>query len=154
MKITNVVFSNIQKTLEDAEQRQFNRLEVFQWVLEKGLSWATQRENHENLGEQTTPPGIEIPREKVELPSGINWRDCIIVIVKDKKAPGGKGTGRRKKNELAKKFAGRPAREWVEAWKKVDQTNYPISTNNPRMCTKSGYMLLKTTDGLIVNYLP
>ena len=153
MQIVNVVFSEIKRILEDAEQRQFGRLQVLQWVLENGLPWATKGEDDENLDNQTTPAGIEIPQGIVELPPGVNWRDCNIVIVDGVDAPGRIGTGRRKKNDLARNFAGQPAREWVENWRTINR-NYPVSTNNARMCTKAGYMLLQTPDGLIVNRVP
>jgi hypothetical protein len=153
VKIINVVFSNIQKILENAEQRKFSRVDVFQWVLENGLSWIDQENDKEIPVGLTTPEGIEIPKRIVELPGNVNWRDCNIIIVNGALPPGRAGSGRRRKNELAKKFAGSPARKWINAWKKIDPS-YPVSTNNARMCTKSGYVLLQTPDGLIVNLVP
>ena len=101
----------------------------------------------------TDPPDISIPKGIVELPANMNWRNCEIVIVIGKEAPGRIGTGRRNKNDFAREFAGRPAREWVKAWAQL-LPKYPVSTNNARMCTKAGYMLLRTPDGLIVNRIP
>jgi hypothetical protein len=108
------------------------------------------KKTHQTLASKLST--ITVEDTLFAAPQNIEWRECTIIIVDGASPPGALGTKRYKKNLLARKFAGEIAAKWISAWDKVDP-KYPVTINNARMCLESGYFVLRTPDGNLVNEL-